>query len=253
MQILSFKHKQLCIYLLLLFLTVPLAGCSKEKFSSSLGFRASSPDTAEGLALKGLDYYSRGKYEKAKRSFDTLLNQYPFSEYSLLAELKTADSNYYLKNYEEALLQYKDFEEHHPTNEAIPYIMLQMAMCYYNQIDTIDRDTSTATNAIYSFSRLLRAFPNSPYTEEAKSRIMAARNFLANHEYYVASFYEKRHAYEEAKARLEYLLRQYPDTNIAPKAEMLLYDLRNDQAPGRTLFGWLGQSYPDWEDFTPED
>ena len=253
MQILFFKNKQCYIILLALLLTLSLAGCGKEKFFSSLGFRASSPDTAEGLALKGLDYYSHGKYEKAKRSFETLLNQYPFSEYSLLAELKTADSNYYLKNLEEAFLQYKDFEERHPTNEAIPYVMYQMAMCYYNQIDTIDRDTSTAVNAIYSFSRMLRAFPNSPYTEEARARIIAARNFLANHEYYVASFYERTYAYEEAKARLEYLLRQYPDTNIAPKAEMLLYDLRNDNPPGRSLLGWLPRSLPDWEDFTPVD
>jgi outer membrane protein assembly factor BamD len=251
MQMLFFRHKQLYVFLLALLLALPLSGCSKDRFFSSLGFRASSPDTAENLALKGLDYYSQGKYDKAKRSFETLLNQYPFSEYSLLAELKTADSNFYLESYEEAFLQYKDFEEHHPTNEAIPYVMFQMAMCYYNQIDTIDRDTSRATNAIYAFSRLLRTFPNSAYTQEAQARVMAARNFLANHEYYVASFYERTYAYEEAIGRLEYLLRQYPDTNIAPKAEMLLYDLRNDNPPGRTLFGWLPKSLPDWEDLTP--
>jgi outer membrane protein assembly factor BamD len=253
MNILSFKHIQFLICLLALLLTLALAGCAKDSLFSSLGFRASSPDTVETLALKGLDYFSRGKYEKAKKSFETLLNQYPFSEYSLLAELKTADSNYFLKNYEEALLQYKDFEERHPTNEAIPYVMLQVAMCYYNQIDTIDRDTSLANNAIYSFSRLLRVFPNSPYTEEAQARIMAAKNFLANHEYYVASFYERTFAYEEAQARLQYLLRQYPDTNIAPKAEILLYDLRNNNPPGRSMFGWLPRSLPDWEDFTPDD
>jgi outer membrane protein assembly factor BamD len=224
-----------------------------EKFYSSLGFSTPSPGSAQDLAIKGLDYYSRGKYEKAKKSFEMLLTQYPFSEYSLLAELKTADSSYYLENYEEALLQYKDFEEHHPTNEAIPYVMFQMAMCYYSQIDAIDRDTSTAANAIYAFSRMLRAFPNSPYTDEAQTRIKAARNFLANHEYYVATYYERTYAYEEAKARLEYLLRQYPDAIIVPKAEMLLYDLRNGNPPGRTMFGWIWHSFPDWEDFTPDE
>lgn len=253
MQIFSFSLRQLYIFLLALLLTLPLAGCSKDKFYSAVGIRAGSPDTPENLALKGLDYYSQGKYDKAKKSFETVLNQYPFSEYSLLAELKTADSNFYLENYEEALLQYKDFEENHPTNEAIPYVMFQMAMSYYKQIDKIDRDTSAATNAIYAFSKLLRAFPNSVYKDEAQARIKAARNFLANHEYYVASFYERTYAYEEAKARLEHLLRQYPDTNIAPKAEMLLYDLRNDNPPGRSLFGWLPQSFPDWEDISPGD
>jgi outer membrane protein assembly factor BamD len=253
MQIFSLKHKRLFLFLLILLITVTTTGCSKDKFFSSLGFSQSSADTPEGLALKGLDYFNNGKYEKAKRSFDTLLNQYPFSEYSLLAELKIADSNYYLDNYEEALLLYKDFEEHHPTNEAIPYVMLQIGMCYYNQIDTIDRDISSATNAIYAFTRQLRAFPNSPYQEEVEAKIKAARNFLANHEFYVASFYERTSAYEEAEARLEYLLRQYPDTIIAPKAEMLLYDLRNGKPHGRSLFGWLHSSIPDWEDTTPDN
>ncbi len=253
MQILTIKSRRPFICLLAFLLIIQLAGCSMEKFYSSLGFSTPPPGSAQDLAIKGLDYYSRGKYEKAKKSFEMLLTQYPFSEYSLLAELKTADSSYYLENYEEALLQYKDFEEHHPTNEAIPYVMFQMAMCYYSQIDAIDRDTSTAANAIYAFSRMLRAFPNSPYTEEAQTRIKAARNFLANHEYYVATYYERTYAYEEAKARLEYLLRQYPDAIIVPKAEMLLYDLRNGNPPGRTMFGWIWHSFPDWEDFTPDE
>jgi len=253
MQTHSLKHKHLFVCLLLLLVTITASGCSKDRFLSSLGFRSSSPDTPEGLALKGLDYFNTGRYEKAKRSFETLMNQYPFSEYSLLAELKTADSNYHLENFEEALLLYKDFEEHHPTNEAIPYVLLQIGMCYYNQIDTIDRDVSPAANAIYALSKQLRAFPSSPYREEVQARIRAARNFLANHEYYVASFYERTYSYEEAEARLEYLLRQYPDTIIAPKAEMLLYDLRNDNPPGRTFLGWLPKSLPDWEDFTPDD
>ena len=247
MQNIYYKRQKHLVCFLVILLTVMVTGCSKDKFYSSLGIRPGTAETAESLALKGLDYYKRGKFEKAKKSFESVLNQYPFSEYSLLAELKTADSNYFLKNYEEALLQYKDFEEHHPTNEAIPYVMFQMGMCYYNQIDKIDRDTSPANNTIYAFSRLLRAFPNSPYTEEARSRIKAAQNFLANHEFYVASFYERTYAYEEAKGRLEYLLRQYPDSNIAPRAEKLLNDLKNDNPPGRTLFGWLPKSLPDWE------
>lgn len=249
----TFLRKQLPVCLLVLCVTLLLAGCSMEKFYASLGFHSNAADTAEGLAFKGLDDYNHGNYYKAKKSFESLLSQYPFSEYSLLAELKTADCNYYEENYEEAFLQYKDFEEHHPTNEAIPYVLFQMSMCYYNQIDTVDRDISPANNAILAFSRLLRAYPDSPYTAEARDKIKAARNFLANHEYYVASFYERTYAYEEAKARLEYLLQQYPDTNIAPEAEKLLSELKNDNPPGRSLFGWLPKSLPDWENLSPAD
>ena len=247
------KHKYLFICPMVFFLLLPLTGCSKDKFYSSLGFRAKTPESVEALAIKGLDYYERGKYNKAKQSFETLLSRYPFSEYSLLAELKGADSDFYMENYEEAVLQYMDFEERHPTNEAIPYVMFQIAMSYYRQIDTIDRDVSNAVNAIYSFSRLLRAFLNSPYQDETTTRIKAARNFLANHEYYVASFYERTGGYGEAEARLEYLLQQYPESTISPKAATLLDDLKNGNPPGRSMFGWLPKKLPDWEKLTPEE
>jgi outer membrane protein assembly factor BamD len=253
MQKQTYKNSARLLCLLAVLFTLLLAGCSKGKLFSSFGFKPGSPDSVEELAVQGLDHFNRGKYYKAQKTFETILNQYPFSEYSLLAELKTADCSFYQENYEEALLQYKTFEERHPTNEAIPYVMLQTAMSHYNQIDTVDRDTSHAADAIYAFSRLLRAFPDSPYTEEAQTRIKASRNYLATHEYYVAGFYVRTYAYEEAKARLEFLLQQYPDSNIALKAEALLRALQNDTPPRRTMFGWLPKSFPDWEAFIPDE
>ena len=253
MRILLMKHRQLLLCLMAFFLMLSLTGCGKNTVLSSLGFEARTPDSVEGLAMQGLDYYEHGKYHKAKESFEMLLSRYPFSEYSLLAELKTADSSFYLEEYEEAVLQYADFEERHPTNEAIPYVMFQTGMCYYNQIDLIDRDVYNAINSIYSFTRLLQAFPNSSYQDEATVRIRAARNFLAINEYYVASYYERTGKHEEAIARLENLLKLYPESTISPRAETLLNELKNDNAPGRSMFGWMGQNLPHWEDLPPEE
>lgn len=253
MQILFLRHKHLFICLTALLILFPLTGCSKEKWASSLGFREKTAESAETLVMRGLDAYEHGKYEKAKKSFEALLSQFPFSEYSLLAELKTADSSFYLGNYEEAALLYKDFEERHPTNEAVPYVMFQMAMCYYNQINSIDRDSGNAVNAINAFYRLLRAFPNTAYNDEAKFRIRAARNFLANQEYYVATFYVRKHSYDEAQARLEFLLKEYPESVVAPDAQTLLDALKSGDPPGRTMFGWLPKALPDWEDIPPNE
>ena len=253
MQYVFLQHKRLFICLATLFLLVQLTGCAKEKWRTAFGIGQQQAESADVLIMKGMDKYNQGKYNKAKQYFESLLSQYPFSEYSLLAELKTADSSYYLENYEEALLLYKDFEERHPTNEAIPYIMFQMGMCYYEQIDTIDRDSGNAVNAINAFSRLLRAFPTTAYTNEAKFRIRAARNFLANHEYYVAKFYVRRHSYGEAQSRLEFLLQEYPESVVAPKAQILLDSLKSGNPPRRTMFGWLPRPSTDWEDIPPAE
>lgn len=206
--------------------------------------------SAKTLAGKGVDEFSMGKYYKALKYFDKILDFYPFSPEATLAQLKGADSNYYMENYEEALMLYHEFEERHPTNEAIPYVMYQIAMCYYQQIDRIDRDTNGAENAIKEFSKLLRAFPGSPYTREAKGRIRAANEFLVNHEYFVVEFYLRTEKYEEAQARLNYLINTYPDATITPKAQKLLKRLEAGDPPGFNLSSWFKDTLlPDWQLF----
>jgi outer membrane protein assembly factor BamD len=200
---------------LLLALTLMLlAGCSLGKNLEE--------ESAEELAKKGLQYYNVGNYYRARETFTVIMERFPFSRFSLLAELKAADCEYYQKNYPEALVLYQQFEKNHPTNEAVPYVLFQVGRSHYNQIDAIDRDTSQAFEAIKAFDRLLRTFPKTPYEEEAKSLIARSRTFLAEHELYVANFYFRTRKYEEAKGRAEFLLANYPETEPAAEARELL-------------------------------
>ena len=146
----------------------------------------------------------------------------------MLAELKVADCNYYMERYTEAYLLYEQFEDMHPTNEAIPYVMYQKAMCHYKRIDTIDRDISAAQKAIERFQLLLKAYPASPYAQDAKEKILTAKEFLANHEFSVAQFYLRTDKEKQAIIRLKYLLAMYPQTKIVKQAETLLAQLSPD-------------------------
>jgi outer membrane protein assembly factor BamD len=248
----KFPHNFLVVFSLILMLQV---GCARvQKLYSSIIPSSRTPETAESLVMEGMDDFNHGRYRPALDIFEKLKDRYPFSRYSLLAELKIADCQYYLKNYPEALIQYQEFEERHPSNEAIPYVMFQIGMSHYNQIDTIDRDTSGAMNAIQAFSRLLRTFPDTPYTIESQARIKAAKNFLAKHEFYVAGFYVRTRSYSEAEARLEYLLTQYPDTAVAPQAKKLLDKLKAGTPPKRGWSYWLPDlSLPDWRIFSSSE
>ncbi|MBT8346483.1 MAG: outer membrane protein assembly factor BamD, partial [Desulfofustis sp.] len=154
------------------------SGCAKMKETLRLEEKAEVSLPAEQLIIKGMEEFNIGKYFLAIEYFNEILDRYPFSPQAPLAELKAADSNYYMERYEEALVLYREFEERHPTNEAIAYVMYQKGMCSYNRIDRIDRDTSGAIESIQAFEELLRAFPDSPYTNEAKARIQAATQFL---------------------------------------------------------------------------
>ncbi len=178
--------------------------------------------SAKDLADRGMDMFNRGRYFSALEIFDKIKDRFPFSTYGILAELKAADSNFHMRNYDEARVLYEEFEKNHPTHEQIPYVLFQVGMCHVKKIKTVDRDTSGATNSIAVFSRLIRTFPESPYVPEAKERIKSSREFLAGHELYVARFYAKIKLYEQAKGRLEALLLQYPGSETAADAGRLL-------------------------------
>ena len=191
-----------------------LAGCA--------GLKDKDEMPAEELAKKGLDQYSHGRYFLAVETFNTIKERFPFSRFSLLAELKSADCRFYMKEYPEAIDLYNRFEQDHPTNEAIPYVLFQIGRSHFRTLSSIDRETSGAQKAIRNFERLVRSHPGSSYVEEAMVLIRKSKNFLADHELYVASFYFRTKKYEQARGRAEYLINGYPDSPAAAKAKELI-------------------------------
>ncbi len=241
---------------LLFFMLLSLSGCGmldgfggNSKIDPNTGEKIEVPEIHKSsgmLITEGMDAFNVGNYEGAIKAFEKILDDYPFSKQAPLAELKAADAHYYNKSYQEAKLLYLEFEERHPTNEAIPYVIFQVGMCDYARSDRIDRDITGAQDSITTFSRLLRTFPDSPYTKEAKARIQSAREFLVNHEYFVAVFYVKTEKYDQAIHRLNYLLNMYPDSTIAPTAQALLEKLEAGKPPRWGLKKWLPNlSMPD--------
>lgn len=228
---------------LLLVIATTLSGCStfggmfnKFTFGDEDDPKSLPP---EELIVQGMDAYNTGNYSEAIKHFKVILDEHPFSAQAMLAELKSADAHYYNKQYAEAKVLYKAFEERHPTNEAMPYVLFQVGMCDYSRTDRIDRDVSGPLEAIKSFNRLINAYPQSPYAKEAKTRIKDAMEFLVNHEYMVAIFYVRTARYDEAKHRLKYLLARYPDSTLAPKAKDLLAHLEAGNKPEWGMNRWL--------------
>ncbi len=230
-----------------------LAGCAG--LSEDLGFEQAEPvvKTADELAILAMEDFNVGKYHSAVEKFDEIIERYPFSPRALLAELKAADCHYYMEEYPEASLLYEEFKKRHPTNEAVPYVMFQIGMCDLKQTDRIDRNVNGARNAIQSFSSLLRAFPDSPYTKEAEARIRSAKEFLVNHEFLVAVFYVRTEKYKAATHRLKYLISTFPEALITPKAKTLLKRIQDGNPPKIGVNNWLPDlTMPDYKLFTSE-
>jgi len=166
---------------------------------------------AAELIQDGVEAYDRGRYQEAIKNFEQLKDWYPFSKYAILAELKIADAHYHLQQYDEAVVAYLDFEQLHPRNEAIPYVIYQVGRCYYDRMDTIDRSQTFARKALETFQRLQRQYPENPHTRQLQSHIANCFQSLAGHDFYVGIFYFKNENYEAAMKRFMDIVTNYPD------------------------------------------
>ena len=155
------------IAIVCLIILLVVAGCSSLQNSIDKFLGIEEGDTAEELAWDGMDAYDNGNYGKAIEKFQKLKDIYPFSKYAILAELKIADAHYQREEYEEAIFEYENFEGLHPRNEAIPYVIYQIGRSYYDQIDTTDRDQTSARKAFEAFQRLQKQFPKDQYARRS--------------------------------------------------------------------------------------
>jgi outer membrane protein assembly factor BamD len=181
-------------------------------------FQSREEKSAVELASDGMDEFKNGNYSKAIESFEKLKDWYPFSKFSMLAELKIADAHYKLHEYEESIFAYEEFENLHPRNEAIPYVIYQIGRCYFERIATVDRDQISTQKALDTFRRLERQFPSDPYTKKAQAHIKECLASLAGHELYVGKFYYKSKRYEAALKRFKTVILSYPDVGIHHEA-----------------------------------
>jgi len=194
------------------------SGCSALKKTWNAITGKDETGSAQQLAWDGMDAYEDGDYKDAIEYFQKLKDWYPFSKYAILAELKIADSHYHLEQYEEAIFAYEEFEKLHPRNEAIPYVLYQIGRCYYDQIDTIDRDQTPAIKALETFQRLAKQFPNDKYARSGAEHINKCMKSLAGNEFYIGIFYYKSKHYKAALKRFMAVLSQYPDVGYHQKA-----------------------------------
>jgi len=195
---------------LILWLGLQVSGCA--------WFQPKEEQTAQDLAHEGMEAFRHKNYIRSVAAFEKLRDWYPFSKYAILAELKLGDAHYYLRQYNEAIVAYEAFESLHPKNEAVPYVVYQIGRCYFDQLQPVDRDQTATREALQTFERLIRSYPESPQAKKAKVHIRICQKNLAEHAFYVGRFYYKTKHYKGALERFKTILVSYPDLGVHYKA-----------------------------------
>jgi len=235
----------------LLAILVTLAGCRTA---------ANRPDSYESVVQRayqeGQDAFDDGDYLGAIGKFNMIRNQFPYSQYATLAELRIGDAYYAQEQYASAIEQYRGFIKLHPNHPKVVYAHFRIAQSFYGEMPedwfhlppTYEKDLTKTRDARREFAYFLKKYPKSKYSDQARRKLAMIRRRLADHEFYVATFYLDRDNPRAAAMRLRYLLEHYSGLGLDPNALFLLarsYLELGDTKKARAALDDLIQYHPD--------
>ena len=173
---------------------------------------AEAETVMEGKLILGV--YRRIDYPKAIEIYQSIIDNYPYSDFAVDSELKIADAYYADGKFEEALSYYRDFADLHPDHKLVPYTIFRSAMCHDSQVESIQRDQTATRSALVFLDRLLLRYPHSEEAQEAEPLWLSLQIRLAESSEAVADFYLEQQEYESAAERYRNLLNDHPGLGL---------------------------------------
>lgn len=178
--------------------------------------------TAENFYKEAKSALDGGDYDTAVKYFEKLETRFPFGRYAQQAQLETAYAYYKSRELESSVAAADRFIKLHPTHRNVDYAYYLKGLATFqdgpSNLEKIagknptHMDTGLAKRSYDFFAELLKKFPDSKYTSDARQRMVFTLNLLARHEYDSAQYYLQRGVYVAAANRAKYVVEHYPRT-----------------------------------------
>ena len=164
------------------------------------------------------DLLDAKEYQKAAQAFDEVERQHPYSVWATKATLMSAYSYYQDNKYDDAINALDRFISLHPANPDVPYAYYLKALSYYEQISDVGRDQQMTQHAMEALDDVIRRFPDSKYSRDAKLKKDLTVDHLAGKEMSVGRYYQDRQEYLAAINRFKSVIDKYQTTTHVPEA-----------------------------------
>ena len=218
---------------------------------------------AEGLSPKVLYEQAgakvkAGSLDQAISQYKIILESYPGSKYAIQSRLDIAYNLYKRKKYNQALLELSNFIKKYPNLPSTPYayflrgiIAEEKSSSILDNIvtDSAQRDVESVENAYSFYMQLINTYPNSKYSDEARTKLIKLRNTLARHELYVAIYYTEIGSHIAAINRSKFIIENYPNSSSIPDGLHLMaynYDQINAVNLATDIREILSTSFPNY-------
>ncbi len=189
--------------------------------------------TAQELYENGKAMAQKKNYGQAIKYFDALEAHYPYGEYTDKGQLALIHAYAYGNEEAGALAAADRFIRMHPRHEHVDFAYYMKGVVNYNEnyslafrafpLDRSLRSSQFAQQGFDDFKTFLEKFPNSKYAYDARQRMIKLREQLADHNLSVANWYLKQGASLAAANRAGYVVNQFPQTEAAPKALLVMH------------------------------
>ena len=175
-----------------------------------------------------------GNFKESESNLESLETYYPFGRYAEQAQLDLIYARYQNLDLEGARNASDRYLRLHPQSSHADYALYMRGLASYNMdyslaeqyfpLDLGARDPGEQRQAFRDLSSLVSRFPNSPYAADARKRMEAIRNRMAQLELNAARYYIKRQAYVAADNRARYIVENYPHAPATEDALIILVE-----------------------------
>ncbi|MEQ8391856.1 MAG: outer membrane protein assembly factor BamD [Thalassospira sp.] len=193
------------------------------------------------------DLLDAKEYQKAAEGFDEVERQHPYSVWATKATLMSAYSYYQDNKYDDAINALDRFISLHPANPDVPYAYYLKALSYYEQISDVGRDQQMTQHAMDSLDDVIRRFPDSKYSRDAKLKKDLTVDHLAGKEMSVGRYYQDRKEFLAAINRFKSVIQTYQTTTHVPEALARLtecYLALGLEGEAKRIASVLGHNFP---------
>ena len=163
----------------------------------------------------------------AIRIYEKIIERNPLGFIAADAQVKIADCHYQLRQFKEAEDNYLAVMENYPNSEWVPYAQFRIPYCRLSNIRIQERNYDLLSRSREGFEIYMANNPRGVFVNTTMEIIGEIDIAMAERDYKVGEFYLRRQRPDAGLIYFESVIRDYPNTEWAARAEEKIKMLKN--------------------------
>ena len=201
--------------LLLCFLAIFNCSSNNNNGDKSL---TNNQETADLMYVDAMNKFNSNQLDEAIIIFEEIERLYPLSNEAIQSQIMSGFIDYGNLEYDNAIYKFSKIIIKYPSLKNIDYVYYMKALCYYEQISQEGLDGKNNFLALENLQQLIKRFPNSKYSNDARQKIILVNSNIAAKHMNIANFYQKKSKYTAALSRYKIVINNFSNTKFTPEA-----------------------------------